>query len=157
MIRLAFAQVDHEVAGPRPDIGKDQDRIALGDFVRHMLAPTVDQAELAAVDQLQSASVDQRGDHLRVFRRTGMLDGERRHVWWLVNHRLALKCRCSETVRIGVAQAVAEEVGEQQVEAIPLAFAIQRQEEQLHGLQALQQRLAVLAPGQALAGRRSIG
>lgn len=56
-----------------------------------------------------------------------------------------------ETVRIGVAQAVAEEVGEQQVEAIPLAFAIQRQEEQLHGLQALQQRLAVLAPGQALA------
>ena len=55
-----------------------------------------------------------------------------------------------ETVRIGVAQAVAEEVGEQQVEAIPLAFAIQRQEEQLHGLQALQQRLAVLAPGQGV-------
>ncbi len=55
-----------------------------------------------------------------------------------------------ETVRIGVAQAVAEEIGEQQVEAIPLAFAIQRQEEQLHGLQALQQRLAVLAPGQGV-------
>ncbi|MDT4830187.1 hypothetical protein FQZ97_636410 [compost metagenome] len=55
-----------------------------------------------------------------------------------------------EALRVALLEARAEELGEQVVEAVPLALAIQRQEEQLHGLQPLQQGLAVLASGQGV-------
>ncbi|MCY1544425.1 hypothetical protein D9M68_803100 [compost metagenome] len=55
-----------------------------------------------------------------------------------------------ESLGVALLQAGAKKFGEQVMKAVPLALAIQRQQEQLHGLQLFQQPLAVLAPGQGI-------
>ncbi|MCY1292185.1 hypothetical protein D9M70_414000 [compost metagenome] len=55
-----------------------------------------------------------------------------------------------EALRVAGLQATTKEVGEQVVEAVPLALTVERQEEQLHGFQPLQQGLAVVAAGQGV-------
>ena len=149
LIKHAIGFHQAQLGRTGPDIGEYQHGKALGDLIRHMLTPLVDQVELATIDQLQAAAVDQRRKHLRVFGQTGMLDRQVLHMV-VGEPQAGVEMQLLETLRVALFQATAQEFGKQVVKAIPLALAIQRQKEQLHGFQLFQQQLTVLAPSQGI-------
>ena len=144
---VGFDQTQFSRTGP--DIRQHQHRKALGNLIRHMLTPFVDQVELTTVDQLQAATIDQCREHFRVFGQAGMFDGQVLHMV-IGEPQAGIEMQLFEAFRVALFQATAQKLGKQIVEAVPLTLAVQWQEEQLHGLQLFQQMLAVMPTSQRI-------
>ena len=111
-----------------PDIGQHQHGKALGNRIGDVLAPLVDQVELATIDQHQAAAIHQRGEHFRVFSQTGVLDGQVLHVM-VGKPQAGIEMQLFEPLRVTFFQATAQKLGKQVVKAVPLTLAVQRQQE----------------------------